>query len=137
MFERILFAVDRSPSCERAARVTMDLAKRYGADVLVLHVREDVFTKFGTYETEASADASEIVDETVRMLKDEGVSVRGELREAASGRVPRVILEAMSDHDAGLLVLGSSDGPDWGGLFVEGVTHRILRIAPCPVLVVR
>jgi nucleotide-binding universal stress UspA family protein len=137
MFERILFAVDRSPSCERAARVTTDLAKKYGADVMVLHVREELFTKFGTYETEASADASEIVDDVVRGLKDEGVSVRGELREAPSGRVPRAILEAMADHDAGLLVMGSGDGPDWGGLFVEGVTHRVLRIASCPVLVVR
>ncbi len=38
MFKKILFATTVSPSCEHAARVAFDMAKRYNAELIVFHV---------------------------------------------------------------------------------------------------
>ena len=74
--------------------------------------------------------------EVTEALKDAGVSARGEIQTAATGRVPRVILEAAREQDAGLIVMGSRRQSELDELFLESVTDRVLHVAECPVLVV-
>jgi len=38
MFKKILFATTASPSCDHAARVAFDMAKRYDSELTVFHV---------------------------------------------------------------------------------------------------
>jgi nucleotide-binding universal stress UspA family protein len=137
MFERILLAVNRSASSQRAADAAADIAEKYGAEVVVLHVRERQITRFGGYDVEQPDGAAEFVEELVRALKDAGVSARGEVQTATTGSVPRVILEAAREQDAGLIVMGSRPQSELDELFLESVTHRLLHLAECPVVVVR
>jgi nucleotide-binding universal stress UspA family protein len=137
MFERILLAVNRSASSQRAADAAADIAEKYGAEVVVLHVRERQITRFGGYDVEQQDGAAEFVEELVRALKDAGVSARGEVQTATTGSVPRVILEAAREQDAGLIVMGSRRLSELDELFLESVTHRLLHLAECPVVVVR
>ena len=136
MFERILLAVNRLASSQRAADAAVDIAQKYGAEVVVLHIRERQTTKLGGDDVEQEDGAAEFVEELVRALKDAGVSARGEIQTAATGRVPRVILEAAREQDAGLIVMGSRRQSELDELFLESVTDRVLHVAECPVLVV-
>jgi nucleotide-binding universal stress UspA family protein len=137
MFERILLAANGSPSSRKAVEVAADIGQKYGAEVVVLHVREQQITPVGAYEVEQLDAATDFVDEIVRALKDMGVSARGEVQAAPTGRVPHVILELAKELDAGLIVMGSRGLSEWEGLFLASVSHRVLHLAECPVFVVR
>jgi nucleotide-binding universal stress UspA family protein len=137
MFERILLAVNGSAPSDRATKTVADLAAKFGSEVIVLHVKESEHTWAGAYELESADEASELVDMTVRNLKDEGVSARGEMHRAIYGRAARLILELGSEEGVDLIVLGSHGLSDLAGLVLGSVTHKVLHLAHCPVLVVR
>ncbi len=137
MFERILLATNGSPSSRKAADVAADIGQKYGAEVVVLHVREQKITKLGAYVVDQPYEDANFVDEIVRALKDAGVSARSEVQTAPLGGVPHVILEMAKELDAGLIVMGSRGLSDWEGLFLGSVTHRVLHLAQRPVFVVR
>jgi nucleotide-binding universal stress UspA family protein len=136
VFERILLAANGSPSSRKAVEVAADIGQKYGAEVVVLHVREQI-TPFGAYEVEQPDAATDFVDEIVKGLKDIGVNARCEVQTAPTGGVPRVILEMAKELDAGLIVMGSRGLSEWEGLFLASVSHRVLHLAECPVFVVR
>jgi nucleotide-binding universal stress UspA family protein len=137
MFERILVAANGSPRSRKAVEVAADIGQKYGAEVVVLNVREQQITPFGAYEVQKPDAATDVVDEIVRAVKDIGVNARGEVQTAPTGGVPRVILEMAKELDAGLIVMGSRGLSEWEGLFLASVSHRVLHLAECPVFVVR
>ena len=78
-----------------------------------------------------------MVDRAVRILKDQGVSARGEIRPGIYGRAPQVILREAEDMDADVVVLGSRGLSDLAGLVLGSVAHKVLHLARCPVMVTR
>jgi len=136
VFETILLAVDGSEPSNRATETATDLAKRLGSEVIVVHIKEREVGRAG-FPIEINEEATELVDETVRRLKDVGVSARGEVRSTVFGRAARVILEVANESGAGLAVIGSRGLSDLAGLVMGSVTHKVLHLAHCPVLVVR
>jgi nucleotide-binding universal stress UspA family protein len=137
VFERILLAVNGSPSSWKAVDVAADIGQKYGAEVVVLHVREQQVTSLGMYVFEQPDEDADFVEEIVRRLKDAGVSARSEVQTAPLGSVPHVILEMAKELDAGLIVMGSRRLSEWEGLFLASVSHRVLHLAECPVFIVR
>ena len=137
MFQRILLAANGSASSRNAVGVAADIAQKYGAEVVVLHVREQQITNLHGYQVEQPDEAADLVEKIVRQLKDAGVSARGEVETGPFGSVPHIILEMAKELDAGLVVMGSRALSDWEGLFLGSITHRVLHLAECPVFVVR
>jgi nucleotide-binding universal stress UspA family protein len=137
MFEKILLAVDGSAPSDRAVREAADLATRLGSEIVVVHVIETEHTWAGGVELDGPEEAYELVERTVRALKDEGIGARGEIQRSIYGRAARVILELASEEGASVIVLGSRGLSDLAGLVLGSVTHKILHLSHCPVLVVR
>src|SRR6266540_770925 len=107
MFERMLLAVDGSEPAKRAAEVAVDLARKTHAEVVVVHVKERDVTWGGGVDPETAEGAHDLVDETVRTMKDREVSARGEVHVSVYGRAARVILETANEAGADLIVMGS------------------------------
>lgn len=137
MFERILLAVDGSEHSDRAVRVAGDLARHYGGEVVVLHVREHEVTWGADIDVETADEARTLVDRVVRELKDAGTNVRGEVVRVPLGQTPRAILDMVREEDAGLIVMGTRGLSDWGRLLMGSVAHKVVHLAEVPVLVVR
>lgn len=145
MFERILLAVDGSESAGRAADAAAELARRFSSEVIVLHVREwgtvlhgfAPATTFETIDLETMQQARELVDGVVQGLEKQEVKARGEVRSALRGAVAQVILEVLRQEGANCLVMGSRGLGDVGALVLGSITHKVLHLAECPVLVVR
>jgi nucleotide-binding universal stress UspA family protein len=137
MFERMLLAVDGSEPAKRAAEVAADLARKVHAEVVVLHVKERDVTWAGGVDLETPQEAHDLVDATIRALKDLGVSARGEVESSVYGRAARVILETAAHSGTDLIVMGSRGLSDLAGLVMGSVAHKVLHLAQCPVLVVR
>jgi nucleotide-binding universal stress UspA family protein len=137
MFERILLAVDGSEHSQKAVPVAGDLSRRYGGEVIVLHVREHEVTWGADIDVETAEEARKLVDEVTRELKDSDTNVRGEVVRVPLGQTPRAILDMAQEEGVGLIVMGTRGLSDWGRLLMGSVAHKVVHLAEVPVLVVR
>jgi nucleotide-binding universal stress UspA family protein len=137
MKKTIMLAVDASSHVSAAAEMTRELCRDSGDSVIVLHVHEFATGRWGRMQIDCHEGAGErIVGEIVADLKAAGIAADGEIREAQFGHIARNILEAADEHDARIVVLGSSGRTDMPHLPFGSVSHRLLHSASRPVLIV-
>ncbi len=138
MFKTILWASDGSACAERALPVAKSIAKSSGARMLVVHVEEMAVGLAGAiavgYAHNGAAKAA--LQRTVEDLKDEGVEAQFVSAEVTVGGVAKVLADSARDAGADLIVVGTRGRNPLAGLLVGSVTHRLLEVAPCPVLAV-
>ena len=139
MIERVLLPVDGSEHSKRAAALAAEIAEKFGADVTVLHVEEIPTTWALDVDPGLIHDGSgaALVDEVVRDLKDRGIAATGDVRVPVTGTVAHEIIDDAGATGASLIVMGTRGLSDWQGLLLGSVAHKIVHLAPCPVLVVR
>jgi nucleotide-binding universal stress UspA family protein len=135
MFDRVLLAVDGSE--DTALPVAADVAWRYGAEVLVLHVRVQGLANGPDSDAGASAQAHELVDRIVREIKDSGGSARGEIVGAPVGHVARAIVDVAEREHADLIVVGNPGPVRAGRLHAGSVCRNVAHLSSVPVLFVR
>jgi nucleotide-binding universal stress UspA family protein len=120
-----------------AVAMTRDLSSDTGDEVIVLHVREFSASKFGRVQVDwLEGEGDAVVDEIVADFTSAGISAKREIREADLGFTARVILNVADEHDARMIVLGSSGRTDMPHLPFGSVSHRLLHLARRPVLIV-
>ena len=142
MSKNILLAVDvasHDPARHvvAAAEMTRDLSRDSGDHVIVLHVHEFATGRFGRIQVDCGDGEGEgVVAKIVAGLQAAGVSAEGEIREANFGHIARAILHAAEDHNARLVVLGSSSRTDLPRIPLGSVASRLLHMATRPVLIV-
>lgn len=139
---RILSPVDFSETSRRALLYALDVARRRGAEVLVVHVAARTLPPLSALGAYASAALEggvreqlrrDLLEELQRFVeKDaEGVRVTYAVEE---GNVVASIVE--NARRADLLVLGTHGHGEIEKLVLGSVTEKILHKAPCPVLTV-
>jgi nucleotide-binding universal stress UspA family protein len=139
MYERLLVAVDHSPSTDRVLAAARDLAALSGGEVWVLHLRErEVMPpRGGTYVTETSDEARASVDAAVAELTEAGIKAHGEVKDTVYGHAAREIMQDAKAHDVGAIIMGSRGHTDLAGLVLGSTAHKVIHLADRPVLVVR
>ena len=142
MNKNILLAVDAASHDPArhilaAAAMTRDLSRDSGDHVIVLHVHEFATGRFGRLKVDCGEGEGEgVVAKVVADLQAAGVSAEGEIRETRMGHVAAAILHSAHDHDARLVVLGSSSRTDLPRIPLGSVASRLLHMAARPVLIV-
>ena len=132
MSKNILLAVDAASHdparhVRAAADMTRDLSRDSGDHVIVLHVHEFSTGRYGRIQVDCGDGEGEgVVEKIVADLQAAGVSAEGEIRETQLGHIARAILHAAQDHDARLVVLGSSSRTDLPRLLL-GRSVRLLE----------
>ena len=139
----LVAATDLSPASELAVEQAALLAKRWDADLVLLHVFNDGFwaTIKAIYEAEHWAGTDPVLiarnrlSQRVREIAERhGVRVRGETR---TGRAAAEIAAFCREQNAQLLVVGEH-GEDWiGDTVVGGTALKVLKRAELPVLLAR
>jgi universal stress protein A len=132
---RILLATDFSRSSEQALGYAEELARRFGAELVVLHVDEALSTVPGSdlAETRRAAADGELQELAIE-LRAKDVPARALLRPGlASGEI---VATAKAEH-ADLVVMGTHGRTGLAHALLGSVAERVLRTAPCPVLTVR
>jgi nucleotide-binding universal stress UspA family protein len=148
MFERIVAAIDADQ--ERSSKVVdaaLQLARAFGSQVLVVHVREverpaamvAPTAKAGaippSLHFESEEEAKELVDEAVAHMKSDGVAARGQVGTGV-GSTARELLDIAQDFNATTIIVGDR-GSRVSDLLLGSVAHRIVHLAEFPVLLVR
>jgi nucleotide-binding universal stress UspA family protein len=136
MFEQIVIPVDGSPSGGRTVPIATDLAKRYGAVVTVVHVREH--QKFEGEDVDLGPDigAQELVQAIVEAFQDAGVEAHGVIRHVSPGETPHEIVSVANDIGADLLVMGTRGMSELRSLMLGGVANKVVHLSKCPVMLV-
>jgi nucleotide-binding universal stress UspA family protein len=137
MFKHILVAVDGSTYSQQALPTAIEVAKKFGSDVFVLHVSEHDRGRAVAYSLETPADATRLVGHAVKVIRDAGITAKGELRDMAAGHVAKAIIETATANHIDLIVMGSRGLSDVQGLLLGSVTHTVVQMANIPVLVDR
>lgn len=138
MFKAIVYSTDGSDHAERALPYVKDLAREAGAAITIVHVVERV-EGGGAVGLPRRADEAEIqrrLETLTADLSQEGFNVSLIIRGDVGARPAHEVVEAALQADADLIVVGSRGLSAIGGLLLGSVAHRLLHIAPCPVLVV-
>jgi nucleotide-binding universal stress UspA family protein len=142
MSTTMLLAVDtaryeRGRHVTAAVEMVRDLASMTGDRVVVLHVHEFASGRFGRIQLDCADDRGEqLASGIVRDLQDAGIRAEAEIGEADYGHVARAILAAAEEHDARILVLGSSTNRDLPSIPFGSVAARLLHLSKRPVLIV-
>jgi len=136
MITRILLAVDGSEWSNRAIPLAAELARKFGAEIVVFHAQERVMAPGGNHAVESTDDAQGMTDRVVAWLKDEEVSARGETRVCYTGHIARELAKLARTEGANIIVMGSRGLSEVGGLMLGSVVNKVLHLAEVPVLIV-
>ena len=137
MFKHVLVALDGSAYSEVALPTAIDVTKKFGADLFVLHVAEHDRGRAVVYTLETPAEATQLVGAAVKAAREAGVTAKGELRDVGAGHVARAIVDTAEANEIDLIVMGSRGLSEIQGLLLGSVTHKVIQLAHVAVLVTR
>lgn len=141
--KKILFAADFSEGSKNALPYAVDLAKRYGARLYMVHVLFDVAKTAGWYVPHMSMDT---------VYKDMEQAARGELEKTfidemrGFKEIEHVVLKGIpyeeivkfaADNKADLIVLGTHGRRGIDRMLFGSTAEQVVRNASCPVMSVR
>ncbi|MBU6491989.1 MAG: universal stress protein [Burkholderiales bacterium] len=148
MYQRILLPIDGSSTSLQALQEVRRIA-RPGATVRVVTVVEDPVVSFPTVYggySEIEAIRSALLEEGKQMLasaqrelQDHGITAQTKLLDLRElgGDIPGAIKSASDAWQADVIVLGTHGRRGARRLFLGSVAEHLVRIADCPVLLVR
>ena len=136
MFKVIIWATDGSSQAERALPFAKDLAQANGARLIVVHAREIMAGRSAGPVHLDEDQVQAALGKQVADLKQQGLATTLQMGEVMAGGAAEVIADIADKEGADLIVTGTRGHGTLTGLLVGSVTHRLIQIAHCPVLVV-
>ena len=138
----ILCGIDFSRGAEATLEAAADLARRHGGALTLLHVREPLPAAGGKGFVPppglTEAESVEIGRQLERWRAEAARMSGGEVRaEAATGAPASEIVRRAREKPFDLVVVGTHGRTGLRRLMLGSVAERVVREAPCPVLVVR
>ena len=136
--KKILAPVDFSEPSEKALQYALSIAQEFGSEIILVHVVQPypVLPELPASTDELTeallSDANARLNELKERIKDVPCTVRAPL-----GSTANRILEIAQDEGVDLIVLGTHGRTGIAHTFLGSVAERVVRLAPCPTLVVR
>jgi nucleotide-binding universal stress UspA family protein len=141
-FRRILVATDFSLHAAAALEQAIDLAKRLGASLVLVHAYDLPLPALHPYAVTVPDPYIQACRDEARRRLDallEDVRGRGVEAEARLEVVPAAVAvcEAAKEEGCDLIVMGTHGHRGIARALLGSVAERTLRMAPCSVLTVR
>ena len=139
--KKIVVPVDFSQQSEYALQVAVSLAKRYGSEILVLHMLELNQAMITSNEGVHPEQTVFLIKMAEKRFKDflekpylEGVEITPIIKHY---KVFSEVNEVAKDHGAELIVMGSHGADGLTEIFVGSNAEKVVRNAEVPVIVVK
>jgi universal stress protein A len=140
--KKILVPTDFSETSKKAVQYALRFAEQFGCEIALLYVVEPATPMIGApLAIEPTTDEDEFtmaqrdLTALVAEARDNGAcSVTSLVR---IGHPPNEIAKAARDLDIDLIIIGTHGYTSWRHLCIGSTAERVVRTAPCPVLVVR
>jgi len=135
MFRTVIWATDGSEAADGALPYAREIAS--GGKLVVVHCKELLAGRGANYPVLANEDDLHAkIDRQVEQLRSEGLNVSLRLASSHASGAAHVIADVAGEIGADAIVVGTRGHGTIAGLLLGNVTHRLLHIAPCPVLAV-
>jgi nucleotide-binding universal stress UspA family protein len=142
-FNRILWSTDFSELSYAALEVAKDLAVKYSAELWIVHVLVPVPGVSTTstfdvarYDQERTAQVKENIDHLVNDLKTRELPIQ--VRTVIKGGEPAdEIVKLVRAEEIDLIVTATHARKGLSHFVFGSVAEKIVKLAPCPVLVTR
>ena len=136
---KVLCAVDGSEFSMRAIDYAADMAKLMDCEILLIHCHKPYPAILGEPYFQKAINkilkkSNELLEPYRKIMQQSGVSFTDRILE---GPAAQAISEVADIEKADLIVMGCRGRNELEGLLLGSCTHRVLKTAPCPVLVVR
>jgi universal stress protein A len=140
--KRILVPIDFSAMSKQAFQYALRFAEQFGGEIVLLHVVEpesviagappaiDIFAQPEDDTIAAEAELKALAASS----RDHPNSVMSKVR---TGHAPNEINKAAKELDIDLIVIATHGYTNCRHLCIGATAERVVRTAPCPVLVVR
>jgi universal stress protein A len=141
--KKILVPVDFSETSTKAFQYALKFAEQFDCEITLLHVVQPISPIIGApLAVEVFPDAEDESSEAEKNLAvlvaeshgDGANSVNSSVR---IGHPPNEITKAAKDMDVDLIIIATHGYTSWRHLCIGSTAERVVRTAPCPVLVVR
>jgi nucleotide-binding universal stress UspA family protein len=139
MVQRILVGTDGSDHAGRALAMAADLARRYGASVIVATVIEPSYLPpeaammADRIEAARRDEAERLAREAAATVAQQGVTVQTVV---LNGGAAEQMLQVARSEGVDLIVAGSRGRGAVARVLLGSVSDRLVRQSHCPVLVV-
>jgi nucleotide-binding universal stress UspA family protein len=139
----VLAPIDFSDPARNAVETAADLASRFRAALLLVHVVPAIVRlpadvsafKEAEYEGRLREQAASRIAELSAKYAKAGISVQSEV--GVANDVGMEILRIAERHAVDLIVIATHGMTGWNKLVFGSVAEKVVRLAPCPVLVLR
>jgi universal stress protein A len=138
-YKKILLAVDVAEGSEQIAERARDVAARYGAEVILLHVVEYVPVEpMGEALLPAVQIEGELIERATKRIAElaQKTGLEKAERIVQAGNIKAELVRIATDRGVDLIVLGSRERHGLSIMFNQ-TEDTILHAAPCDVLAVR
>lgn len=143
--KKILVPTDFGEAADAALNYARALARNFGASIDVLHVAEDISTRMFAGEVYVAMPQTlqqDVQDAARKQLEarlvdndPDPLPVRPVVIVSNAPAVS--VVNYAQETGADLIVMGTHGRGPMAHLFMGSVAERVVRLAPCPVLVVR
>ena len=141
--KKILAPTDFSETSKKAFQYALKFAEQFDCEITLLNVVEPTSAMIGApLAVEAFPDTEDELSEAEKNLAvlaaeshaNGANSVNSSVR---IGHAPNEITKAAKDMDVDLIIIATHGYTSWRHLCIGSTAERVVRTAPCPVLVVR
>ncbi len=144
----IIAATDFSANADKAVEKAISLAARRNADLVIIHVIPPVLNHSPLMQESLINDAETAINDlAVRLCQLSQEELENRYLSKTSypkaeglcleGKAAPEILRLVEERGAGLLVIGATGDAGLPGALFGSIASKLLRKAPCSVLVVR
>ncbi|MBM4144960.1 MAG: universal stress protein [Nitrospira sp.] len=139
----ILFPTDFSEGSSEALKYAIDMTKRYGSKLYILHVIYDIAKASGWYVPHVSMDEmykdieTGAKKELERFGLEELSGIKGIERIVTTGVPHEEIVKFANKNKIDLVIIATHGRKGIDRLLFGSTASQVVRFAPCPVLTVR
>lgn len=149
MYQRILVAIDDSFMTGKVLDTAIDLSKRYGATLGLLHALDEAMfghhpsaenflpNSVGKLEYKMRKGAGAFLDRAAKRVADAGIDAELKLVESETKHISDMLAEAANEWKADLLVVGTHGRRGVERFFIGSVAERLARKVETSLLLVR
>jgi nucleotide-binding universal stress UspA family protein len=139
MYSKILAANDGSPGGVKALAAAIEMARQISAELHMVTVEElprfpASIDEVAEEKDEANHRFAAVIATARARANAAGVSIETHL---VPGHVAEVVVSLVKDHGFDLLVVGFMGHSQLYERIIGGTTDRLVRLAPCAILVVK
>ncbi len=141
--KNILFPTDFSDGSAQALAYAVDMAKRYGAKLHVVHIIYDVAKATGWYVPHVSVNQmyDEIKQGAQKEIERFGVEELSGLKDIERSVITGVpheeIINFVKKNKIDMIIMGTHGRKGIDRILFGSTAAQVVRFAPCPVLTVR